>query len=105
MQTVLAYLTNTIVVGAICLVAGVILSQKIKDYITGAPAGFRSAMNNVEAHAKVELQVAMADVFAKFTPAVTKPVTATVTPAPITPVAAAPAPASTSVPGAEAPKT
>lgn len=87
METILAYLSNAFVAGAIGLVAGVVFSQKIKDYITGAPAGFRVAMNGVEAKAKADVAAATADIFAKFAP---KPVvTATVNPAP------APAPAPT----------
>ena len=86
MQTVLAYITNTFVVGAVCLVLGVVFSQKIKDYIAGVPAGFRTAMNTVEANAKTEVKTAIANVLAKHSP-----VTATVNPAPAP--ASPPAPA------------
>jgi hypothetical protein len=74
METILAYATNTVVLCVACLVAGVVFSQKIKDYISGAPAGFRSAMNSIETKAKADAQAAVADVFAKIAPAPEKPV-------------------------------
>lgn len=81
METLLAYATNTAVVGVAGLVVGVIFSQRIKDYLSGVPTGFRTAMTAVEAKAKADAQAAIADVFARFTPSPVKPV------APATPVA------------------
>lgn len=86
--TLLGYLDSAMISGAICLVAGVIFSQKIKDFITGVPAGFRSAMTSVEAKAKADVQSAIADVFSKLTPVATK--APAPPPAPV--VQAAPAP-------------
>lgn len=80
METVLAYLSNGFIAGAVGLVIGVVFSKKIKDYITGAPAGFRTAMDGLEAHALQEIHNAILGVVAKYDPA--KPaVTATVNPA------------------------
>ncbi len=73
MQSFLAYATNTVVLCVASLVAGVVFGQKIKDYISGVPSGFRTAMKSVETKAKADAQAAIADVFAKITPAAAKP--------------------------------
>jgi len=94
LDTVLGYLTNTVVVGVGALVVGVLFSQKIKDFFHGVPAGFRPAMKNVEAQAMADLQLAMSDVFGKYVPAVSKST------AVLEPVPSAPAPVQTGVPAA-----
>jgi hypothetical protein len=71
-------------------VAGVLLSQKVKDYVKGVPAQARAAINNVEADALAKLKVAQADVLAKLPGAVAPKVAVAPAPAP-----AAPAPAPT----------
>jgi hypothetical protein len=87
-RTALAYATSTAVLCTACLVAGVVFSQKIKDWVSGTSAEFRSAMNSVETKAKSDVKAAVADVFAKIVPAPVAPpekpavVTAAVTPAP-----------------------
>lgn len=86
MDLVLAYFSNAVVVGAICLTVGVIFSQRIKDYINGTPAGFRTAMNAAEAAAKQEVQRAIQNVFARVTATVT-PAPQPVAPQPVAPVA------------------
>lgn len=92
-STFLGYLENSLVVGSICLVLGVVFSQKIKDWLLGVPTDFRKAMVNVEAKAKADVQAAISDVFAKINPPALKPPA----PAAIVPV---PVPA----PAPEAPK-
>ena len=72
-STVLQYATSTVVLCAAAFVAGVILSQKVKDYVANVPSGFRAAMNGVEAKAKADVQSAIADVFAKIAPAPVAP--------------------------------
>ncbi|MDE2104540.1 MAG: hypothetical protein KGL39_45315 [Patescibacteria group bacterium] len=90
MNTFFAYATNTFVVGAACFVAGVIFSQKVKDWLFGVPAAFRASMKSLETTIETEVNAATADVFAKFSPSnsvsivktVVAPVVATSVPAP-----------------------
>lgn len=90
-STAIDYLSNAFVAGAIGLVCGVIFSQKIKDWITGVPADFRTLMKSVEADVKTKAAAAVADVFAKVAPVAVKPPAPPVPPpAPV--VQAAPAP-------------
>jgi hypothetical protein len=91
METILAYATNTAVLCVASLVVGVVFGPKIKDFVTGAPAGFRSAMNSIEAKAKADAKAAVADVFAKITPVAAKGV-APAPAAPVAPVVVAAAP-------------
>jgi hypothetical protein len=87
MDTVLSYLSNAFVAGAIGVVLGMVFGQKIKDFVTGVPSDFRSAMTNLEAKAKADVKAALADVFAKINPVAVK------APAPPAPAPPAPAPA------------
>ena len=82
LSTVLQVATSTVVLCAAAFVAGVVLSQKVKDYVANVPSGFRNAMNSVEAKAKADVQSAIADVFAKINPA---PVAPPAAPAPVAP--------------------
>lgn len=72
-DAVTAYLVNPLIAAVIGLVLGTLFSQKIKDFISGVPSEFRSAMSSVEAKAKADVSAATADVFAKFVPASLKP--------------------------------
>lgn len=69
LNTFLDYATSTVVLCAAAFVAGGFLWPKLVDKLEGVPSGFRSAMNTVEAKAKADVQAAIADVFAKITPA------------------------------------
>lgn len=102
LTTAISYATSTAVLCTASLVAGVLFSQKIKDWVSGTSAEFRSAMAGVEAKAKADVKAAVADVFSKIVPVPppvpapappaqvqVPPVTATVTPVP---APAAPAP-------------
>lgn len=80
--TAMSYIENAFVTGAIGLVCGILFGQKIKDWLSGVPADFRTAMQNVEVKAKADVSAAVADVFARINPVAVKP-----------PVAPAPAPA------------
>ena len=95
MSTILAYATNTVVVGAACFVVGVLFSQKVKDWVFGVPSTFRASMKSLEGTIESEVNAATADVFAKFAPVVKKVVE---------PVVAVPAPAPAAANGAEPPK-
>lgn len=83
MDTLLAYATNTVVVGAVCLVLGVVFGQKIKDYIVGTPSELRSVMSTLEANTKAEVKAATADVFSKLLPTSVKPAVPAPAPAPV----------------------
>ena len=80
LNTVLAYASSTTVLCAVSFVAGGYLWPKLIDKIQGVPAGFRAAMNTVEAKAKADVNAAIADVFGKIVPV-----------APVAPAAPAPA--------------
>lgn len=69
LSTVLTYATSTSVLCAVAFVAGGYLWPKLVDKLEGVPAGFRTAMDSVEAKAKADVQAAIADVFGKLTPA------------------------------------
>jgi hypothetical protein len=93
-STALGYLDNSLICGAIGLVVGIIFSQKIKDFVTGVPSGFRTAMANVETQAKADISAAIADVFSKITPVTAKPPAppaVPVAPVVVAPVVAVPA--------------
>jgi hypothetical protein len=91
LSTLMEYATSTVVLCAVSFVAGGILWPKLKDKVAGVPAGFRSAMDNLEARAKADVQAAVADVFNKLSPAPVVQVAPTAVQAP--PAAPAPAPA------------
>jgi hypothetical protein len=96
---------NLVLLGlAAAFVAGVLLSQKVKDLVKGVPAQARVAINNVEADALAKLKVAQSNVLATLPGAAPAPKVAlaplpqgvVLTPAPApaaAPVAAAAAPA------------
>lgn len=68
MDLALTYITSPIILLVTGLVAGVVFSQKIKDWVSGTSAEFRSAMASVEAKAKADVKAAVTDVFAKIVP-------------------------------------
>jgi hypothetical protein len=92
LNTVFEYATSTGVLCAASFVAGGLLWPKLKDKVAGVPTGFRTAMDNVEARAKADVQAAISDVFGKLAPAAPVP--------PPAPVVAAPAPATVAANGA-----
>ncbi len=73
--TILSYLENAVVVGAICFVCGMLFGPKVKDWFTGVPADLRAALKGVEAKAKADIAVATAKVITTLPapPAVVKP--------------------------------
>jgi hypothetical protein len=73
MDTVLAYLSNAFVAGAIGLTLGIVFGQKIKDFVTGVPADVRATSEALITKVKADLNTARLDVLAKFVPAATKP--------------------------------
>jgi len=83
-NTFFAYFANPLIAGCVGVVVGTLLSTKIKDFVTGVPKDFRSAMSSVEAKAKADVKAATADVFAKIVPTPVKPA------APVAPVVVAP---------------
>lgn len=89
-NAVTAYVTNPIIAGVIGLVLGALFGTKIKDFLTGIPSDFRSAMNTVEAKAKADVKAATADVFAKIVPAAPKVVAPPAPPAPVVQAATGP---------------
>lgn len=88
LSTVFAYASSTSVLCAVSFVAGGYLWPKVVDKLEGVPAGFRTAMNNVEAKAKADVSAAIAEVFGKLAPA---PVAPAAPAAPVAPAPAAPA--------------
>jgi hypothetical protein len=84
LTTAISYATSTAVLCTASLVAGVLFSQKIKDWVSGTSAEFRSAMASVEAKAKADVKAAVADVFSKIVP-VPPPAPAPAPPAPEAP--------------------
>jgi hypothetical protein len=96
-NAVTAYVTNPVIAGVIGLVLGALFGTKIKDFLTGIPSEFRTAMNTVEAKAKADVKAATADVFSKLVPAAPKVVAPAAPPAPVVaaqtgPTGTAPAP-------------
>jgi uncharacterized membrane protein len=87
-NAVTAYVTNPVIAGVIGIVLGTMFGTRIKDFITGVPSEFRSAMSAVESKAKADVKAATADVFSKLVPAPAAPVKA----APPAPAAAATGP-------------
>lgn len=89
-DAVTAYLVNPFIAAAIGVVLGIVFGQKIKDFVTGVPSEFRSAMSSVETKAKADVSAAVADVFAKIVPATAKPVAPVAPAAPAAPTPEAP---------------
>lgn len=92
METILAYATNTFVLCALSLVAGVVFSQKIKDSFAGIDSETRSAIKSLEGTVQSKLAEAKAKVLAEIVPPVAAPVVPPAV-APVAPVAPPAAPA------------
>lgn len=91
-NTILGYASSSVVIAAVCYVAGGLTWQKLIDKVTGVPSTFRTAMSALEVKAKADVNAAIADVVGKFTPAATKVAAAPVaTVAPVAPAPVAPA--------------
>ena len=67
-QTLLGYLNLTAIVGAAAFGAGVVFSQKVKDYIAGVPADLRKGLTDLEAAAIARAKQAQADVINRLHP-------------------------------------
>lgn len=59
--TFLSYLNVTVVVGAVSFFAGVILSQKVKDWIKGVPNEVRSKLSAAETAVLAHIKASNAD--------------------------------------------
>ena len=79
------FIDFNIVVAAVVVafVAGVVLSQKVKDWIAGVPASLRSELNTLETSVKAQVKTAQAAVVAdvKSKVVIPVPVLATAKPA------------------------
>jgi hypothetical protein len=73
MDTVIAYLSNAFVAGAIGLALGIAFGQKIKDAVTGVPADVRTTANALVGKVKADLATARLDVISKYVPVAVKP--------------------------------
>lgn len=106
-----SFLTDTqilLAATAVAFIAGVVLSQRVKDKLRGVPSELRSAIASTESQTLTAMKAAQADALSKLLPAAAavKPVAepvkaAAVAPAPV--VAPAPAPAPAPVAAAPAP--
>lgn len=85
-DTVIAYLSNAFVAGAVGMAAGVAFGPKITDFVMGIPTDTRAVLTAVENDVKSKLAAARMDVLAKVAPAAVKPPV-------LTPVAVPPSPA------------
>lgn len=100
------FLTNleiTLAVGAAAFIAGVVFSQKVKDWFKGIPSELRSALKNVETDTLSKIKAAQATVLAELPK---PPAAKTAAPATAAPVIPAPAPvaaAAAPAPAASAP--
>lgn len=93
MLNALTSLDITLVVGAAAFVAGVFLSQKVRDKINGVPSNLRADLKSVEQAVLNRVHAASSDVVAE--------VNAVASQVPPTPAASpAPAPAAPSAPHA-----
>jgi hypothetical protein len=105
-----AFLTdfNLVVLGLVAAFgAGVVLSQKVKDYIKGVPSEARTALSNIEKNVLADVKQAQSDVIARLpgaAPAPKAPLPAASQPlaAPVAAPAPAPAPAPAADPSAPA---
>lgn len=95
------FLTDTealLATGGVAFVAGVVLSQRVKDAVKGVPGEARTALAAAESSVLAELKAGQTALIAKLLPAAAKaapapaPVAPAADPVPV-PVAAAPAPA------------
>lgn len=88
MSTILAYASNIFVVCTIAFVAGVILSQKVKDWLAGVPADLRTGLKGVEKRVIQEAQAARMRIIAELPLPAAKvaPVDPVLQPAPLAPV-------------------
>jgi hypothetical protein len=89
MSAFTTFLTDTqliLVTAAVAFVAGVVLSQRVKDSIKGVPAEARTALNGAEVNVLAAIKQAQADAVSKLLPAAAK-VVPPAAPAPVTPPA------------------
>lgn len=88
MSTILAYASNIFVACTIAFVAGVILSQKVKDWLAGVPTDLRTGLKGVEKRVIQEAQAARMRIIAELPlPVAAKvaPVDPVLQPAPLAP--------------------
>lgn len=91
LSTALSYLNTAAVAGALCLVVGIVFSQKIKDFFSGVPTELRTALSGVETKAKADIKNATSDVLRGLpVPAPAAPAAPVAPPAPVVAAPAAP---------------
>lgn len=82
-----SFFTDTeilLISSAVAFVAGVVLSQRVKDAIKGVPSEVRSALSSAETNTLSAIKQAQTDALAKLLPSAAKP-------AAVAPLAPAPA--------------